>query len=140
LHWTREAPDPAYTCDVAACEMAYAELDVENQESDHAKGEIYARRGGIRRGPNVTLRRCAYDVRPIFETHVNAVPMKRETLLAIALPPGSNRPQIFEVIPPVFDLLTALDDWTDMPAFMTGPDCANLLADLTARGLVEVRR
>jgi hypothetical protein len=140
LRWMHEAPDPAYICDVAACEMACAELDAEDQEPDRARSEVSARRSGIRRCPNVILLRCAYDVRPIFETELKTVPMKRETTLVIALPLCSNRPQIFEVIPAVFDLLAALDDWTDPPALSAGPNFASLLADLTVRGLVEVRQ
>lgn len=139
LRWMREAPDPAYICDVATCEMACAELDAEDQEPDRAKDEICTIRSGIRRCRSVILRRCAYDVRPIFEPQLKAAPVKRETPLVIALPPGSNRPQIFEVIPAVFDLLAALDDWTDPPALFMGQDFARLLVDLRGHGLIEVR-
>jgi len=139
LRWKREAPDPAYICDVAACEMACAELDADDQEPDRAKDEVCTIRSGIRRCRSVILRRCAYDVRPIFEPQLKAAPVKRETPLVIALPRGSDRPQIFEVIPAVFDLLAALDDWTDPPALFMGQDFARLLADLTAHGLIEVR-
>ena len=140
LRWMREAPDPAYICDVAACEMACAELDAEDQEPDRARGAVYARQSGIRRCPNVVLRRCAYDVRPIFETQSKVVPTKRETPLAMALPPGSNGPQIFEVVPAVFDLLAVLDEWTDPQHLDAEPRVAKLLADLASRGLIEVRR
>jgi len=139
----REAPDPPYLCDVAACELACAEIDADGEDRDlhPAEREPRAPRSGIRRCPAVILRRCAYDVRPIFEAGLEqAVPMKRETPLVIALPPGANGPQVFEVMPAVFDLLAALDDWTDPSGLDSEPHAAKLLADLTAHGLIEVRR
>ncbi len=69
-----------------------------------------------------------------------AVPVKRDTPLVVAMPPGADDPQVFEVIPAIFDLLAALNDWTDPQGLDADPDFAKLLADLTARGLVEVRR
>lgn len=69
-----------------------------------------------------------------------AVPVKRDTRLVVALPPGADRPQVFEVIPAIFDLLSALDDWTDPQGLDADHDFAGLLADLTARGFIEVRR
>src|SRR5258708_27220333 len=39
-----------------------------------------------------------------------AVPVKRDTPLGVAMPPGADDPQVFEVIPPIFDLLAALND------------------------------
>jgi hypothetical protein len=139
LRWMREAPDPAHICDVAACEMACADLDAEDQERDRVKCEIYARRSGIRRCPNAIMRRCAYDVRPIFEMGLKGVPMKRETPLVITIPPGADSPQVFEVVPAIFDLLAVLDDWTDPHALPAESEFANLLADLTSCGLIEVR-
>jgi hypothetical protein len=68
------------------------------------------------------------------------VPVKRDTTLFVAMPPGADGAQVFEVIPAIFDLLAALDDWTDLQGLDVDPDLANLLADLTARGLVEARR
>jgi len=46
---------------------------------------------------------------------------------------------VFEVIPAVFDLLAALSDWTDPGGLDAGPDFAKFLADMAARGLIEVR-
>ncbi len=140
--WMHEAPDPPYIRDVAACELACAEVDadVQDQESQLGKASCTPRRG-IRRCRAVVLLRCAYDVRPIFETGLQqAVPKRRETLLVIALPTGANRPQVLEVVPAIFDLLAALDDWADPVALNEGPDFAELIMDMTARGLVEVRQ
>lgn len=141
--WMHEAPDPPYIRDVAACELACAEVDadVQDRESRLGKEACCTPRCGIRRCPAVVLLRCAYDVRPIFEAGPQqAVPKRRETLLVIALPPGASRPQVLEVVPAIFDLLAALDNWTDPVAPDEDPDFAELLMELTARGLVEVCR
>ncbi len=141
--WRREAPDPPYIGDVAAFEIARAKVDAdpEHQSSDRTTSADRVHRGSIRRCPNVILLRCAYDIRPIFETgSEKAVPMKRETPLVVALPPGADGPQVFEVVPAIFDLLAALDDWTDPQQLAADPQFAKLLAELTSRGLIEVRR
>jgi hypothetical protein len=143
VHRTREVPSPPYICDVAACELACAEADVNVEDRDLPveKDERGAARRGIRRCPAVVLLRCAYDIRPIFEAGPGqAVPAKRETRLVVALPPGADKAQVFEVSPAVFDLLAALDDWTDPRALDTAPELAKLIADLTEHGLVEARQ
>ncbi len=66
------------------------------------------------------------------------MPVQRNTSLVVALPPGADGPQIFEVAPAIFDLLSALDDWIDPHALPAEPDFADLLADLASRGLIEV--
>jgi hypothetical protein len=150
--WTREATDPPYIADVAAFEIAWAKVDgdPEHHSSGRTTGADRSRRGSVRRCPHVILLRCAYDVRPIFETPLSplpmrgkggegAVPVKRDTPLAVALPPGADRPQVFEIIPAIFDLLAALNDWTDPQGLDADPDFAKLLAELTACGLIEVR-
>ena len=141
--WKHEAPDPPYIGDVAALEIACAKIDSdpEHHSSDRATGADPAHSGDIRRGPSVILLRCTYDVRCIFETgSEKAVPVKRDAPLVVALPPGADGPQVFEVAPALFDLLAALDDWTDPQGLDVAPDFAKLIADLAARGLIEVRR
>jgi hypothetical protein len=131
----RESLNPPYLCDVAACEIAFAEVDAARCNTYHPP-QI-----GIRRSPAAVMRRCAYDVRSIFEKESRqGVLIKRETSLVISVPPGANGPQVFEVVPAVFDLLAALGDWTDPLALPADPEFTRLLADLVARGLVEVRR
>jgi len=138
--WKCEAPDPAYICDVAAFEIACATVDASPQHHPSDGATSTVRSGSIRRCPNVMLLRCAYDVQPIFEPGAaKAVPVKRNTLLAIATPPGAEGAQVFEVIPAIFDLLAALDDWIDPEGLNADPDFAKLLADLAARGLIELR-
>jgi len=141
--WLREDPDPPYLRDVAACELACAEADAdpERQTAHRVTSAERLDRGGFRRCPNVILQRCAYDVRPIFEAGPEkAVPVKRDTPLVIAIPPGADSPEVFEVVPTIFNLLAVLDDWTDPHALPAEPEFANLLADLTSRGLIEVRQ
>jgi len=134
--------DAPYICDVAACELACAEVDADDDLGLHvgSKDEHDAAPRGIRRCPTVVLLSCAHDIRPIFEAGTGqVVPAKRETRLVVALPPGTDRPQVFEVPAAVSDLLAALDDWTDPLLLDVAPPLAKLLADLVARGLVEVR-
>jgi hypothetical protein len=134
-HWMRESPNPPYLCDVAACEIAFAEVDAHAAQPDAA----HTPRIGIRRSLAVVLLRCAYDVRPIFEKGLKqGAPIKLETSLVIALPLGTDRAQVFEVVPAIFDLLASLDDWTDPKGPGAEPQLAKLLTDLAARGLVEV--
>jgi hypothetical protein len=150
--WTRQAPDPPYIGDVAAFEIAWAkvEADPEHHSSDRATTTDRAP-SGIRRCPYVILLRCAYDIRPIFEASPTlprirgsagegALPVKRDVPLVVALPSGVDRPQVFEVAAAIFDLLAALNDWTDPQGLDAEPDFAKLIAELAARGLVEVRR
>jgi hypothetical protein len=140
--WMREPLDPPYICDVAACELACAEVDAHDEErrSSCAEDESNLSRRGIRCSPDVVLRRCDFDVRPVFETGTDRVtPVQRDTPLVFAQPRGADGPQVFEVPSAVFDLLILLDDWTDPTELDAGPDFAKFLTDLAAHGLIEVR-
>jgi hypothetical protein len=141
--WKHEAPDLPYIGDVAALEIACAKVDADPEchSSDPMIGADRVHRGDIRRSPQVNSLRCAYDIRPIFEAgSEQLVPVKRDTRLVVALPAGADGPQVFEVVPALFDLLAALDDWTDPQGLDVAPDFAKLVADLVARGLIEVSR
>jgi hypothetical protein len=151
--WTRQAPDPPYIGDVAAFEIALAKVDAdpEHHSSDRATRADRAPGRGVRRCPHVILLRCAHDIRPIFEAPPTlprirgrageeALPVKRDVPLVVALPPGADCPQVLEVAPAILDLLAALNDWTDPEGLDAEPDFAKLVADLVAHGLVEVRR
>lgn len=147
--WQRRSPRPPYLRDVAACELACATVraHVDDAGPQTGNGKSSKPRHGIRRHPGVVLLRCAYDIRTIFETGIGkAVPPKRDTPLAVAIPPGIDRhrsnglPQVFELSAAVFDLLCALDHWTD-PAALSGlAEPGLLIRELAEHGLLEVHR
>jgi hypothetical protein len=133
--------DPPYLPDVAACELACAEVDAGRNDQNLADEESDVPPRGIRRCRTVVLLRCAYDIRPIFEAGLGpTIPSKRATPLVVAMAQGSNDPQVFEVIPAVFELLAALDDWTDPSTLGDAPEVAQLLKELVLHGLIERRR
>ena len=137
----QEQTEPPYLRDVATCEFSLAKARVafESGESDRTEDEGAAV-GSVRRARNVILRKCEYDVRGIFEAAPeNAVPIRRDTLLAILIPPGARDPQIFEVLPVAFEALVALDVWTDTAGLGCAPERDAMLRDLAEHGLVEVR-
>jgi hypothetical protein len=139
--WRHEPPDPAYLADVAACEFAFAQarVGVEAGESEPA-ADVSAPRASIRRHPGVGLLRCAYNVRPIFEGSTDeAALVRRDTTLAIAIPPDAEHPKIFELPSPVFDVLAALDDWTERRSLGSAPELDQLIGDLAEHGLVQLR-
>jgi hypothetical protein len=143
-HWEQRAPDPEYLPDVAGCELAFAHA----RSGDGTPGDLTPDQSlpqskrpllsAIRRGPDVALLRCAYDIRTLFETgSLEAVPPRRDLALAIANTPGTREPAIFEVEPAIFDLLAALDDWTDRRAFGETRKARAVLAELVTLGLLE---
>ncbi len=142
LHWRREAPDPPFLPDVAAFEFAYAEARLMLEEAECPESaDRPTPRHGLRRCPGVVLLRCAYDVREMFEESPHAaVPAKRDTSLAIVMRPGDAHPLVFEVLPPVLELLASLDDWTEPDALGLTGEHDVLVRDLAEHRLIEVRR
>jgi hypothetical protein len=140
--WQRRRPKPAYLPDIASCELALATVGaaVEADVQEAGNGRKRVPQGAIRRPQGVALLRCRYDVRPIFEAGpAGAPPKKRDTPLAIAVPPGAARPQVFALPAAIFDLLAALDDWSDPAALRGTPGSAELARELARHGLLEVR-
>ena len=137
----RERPEPPYLRDVAACELACAEVRVDVEErSEATNGNGNVPRRGIRRRPGIVLLSCSYDIRPIFEEAEGAsAPAERDTPTVVVMPPGAEQPRIFELPPPIFDLLSALDDWTDPAEFGAAPELKGLIEELAEHGLLEVR-
>jgi hypothetical protein len=136
----RAPSEPGYLDDVAACELAClkARVGAEDKACDPAPLQ-WAAAGSIRRNPDAVLIECAHDVRPIFEKAAGEVPpVKRTTLLAVAVPPGERHPKVFEVARPVFDVLAMLTDWVERSVLDCPPDLDGLLGELAAHGLVEV--
>jgi len=77
----------------------------------------------------------------VFQTgSEEAALVKRDTPLTIAMPPDAIYPKVFEMLPPVFDVLAALNDWSDRSALGATPEVEERVRDLAEHGLVEVRR
>jgi hypothetical protein len=140
-HWRLEPPEPPYLEDVAACEFACARVRAGvTAPKDEATSSSQPHRAAIRRHADIILVRCTYNVRPIFEDDVEkATLVKRDTPLAIAIPPAAEQPKIFEMPPPVFDVLGALDDWTDRSELEAAPGVDALISELARHGLIEAR-
>jgi len=131
----------AYIGDLAACELACGEV-----RNDVGAPEFVdeQERKRIRRSPGTILLRCSYDIRCFFEADpsqgaVTADPPRRETLLVVGRALDTDQPQIFEVIAPVFDLVAALDDWTDPGVLRLTPEAEALVVHLGRCGLIEAR-
>ena len=142
VRWRCEPPEPAYLPDVAACELAMAEVGnvVEDHETPAKKNKSDGPKRGIRRRRSVVPLRCAHDIRSIFDAGSGeAVPPKRDTSLVVTLPAGFRDVRIVEVAPVVVDMLTLLDDWTDPSTLDAFGDRENLVSHLAAHELIEVR-
>jgi hypothetical protein len=141
--WQRTPPAPPYLPDVAACELACAtvRVDVDERGPATVPDEGKPPRKHIRRRPGVILLRCRFDIRPIFETDAaDCDPPERDTPLVVAMAPRTPQPQVSELPPVIFDLLAALDDWTD-PAELGGTaELKAVIRELAEHGLLEVAR
>jgi hypothetical protein len=135
--WRREAPEPPYLPDIASYELAYATVRAgRSDETVPSKAPA----GAVRRHPGAVLLRCAYDIRPVLEGHAGAAdPAPRETRLAVAMLRGTDEPIVSELSSELFELLEMLDEFADPAIFEAAPGLHRLIADLAARGLVEVR-
>ena len=136
----------AYLLDVARCELALAAARLRKDGPlnrgalKRAKENRGAGTRAVRRADAVALVRCTHDVRPLFESaYSHAVPKMRDTPLVIAKPQTAREPEIFEVPATLFDLLAALDDWTERRLFDLAPGAEHIIADLVERGVLEVR-
>jgi hypothetical protein len=135
--WLTATPEPPYLPDIAACELAYA--SVRGNETQVFEEKPDATPGGLRRHPSVVLVRCRYDVRSILEGRVgDAAVAERDTRLAVSMPPGAEHPIVSALSPELFDMLEMLDEPLDLDAFSNLPEVSELIADLAARGLLEV--
>jgi hypothetical protein len=139
--WLGEAPEPPYLPDVASYETAYATVRAGESGERHDRAASKARPGAIRRHPNVVLLRCAYDIQPILEGCAGEAGLdRRETLLAVAMLPGTDEPFASELSSDLFELLELLDEYADPSIFQDTPGLDQLITDLAAHGLVEVRK
>jgi uncharacterized protein len=146
-HWRHRSSVPAYLCDVAACELALSSVRGGPSERDDRDAGFGVRAissdrtpRAIRRAQGAVLLRCSHNVQVVFESgSVLSKPVQRDTWLAIAAPPDSADPLIFEVPAVVFDLLMALDDWTEQSLFGATIEAKIFVADLVSRGILDAR-
>jgi hypothetical protein len=136
----REPTQTPYLHEVAACELALAEVRVTVQnrrETMDGIGSIAP--GSIRRRPSIVLLRCTYDIQPIFASATaKDRPSERDTPLAIVMMPGAQHARVFELAPAVFDLLSAIHDWSAWPELGDTADLKGVIGELVECGLVEV--
>ncbi len=145
--WQREPPKPPYVRDLAAFEIAYAEVRTFTGAEDggkaapHRDAQTDAEGLLVRRRPGAALLRCDFDIRCRFEEGLpSGVPTRRETFLAIGVRPGDERPGVCAVPAAMFALLHGLADWNrlDDGVLADWPGLADLLRGLAARGIVEI--
>jgi hypothetical protein len=128
--------EPPWLLDVAACELACAQVRAYVGEPAIA-GAVP---GAVRCRPGAVLLRCTHDVRSVFEGRAdNDAGVKRPTLLVVFIPPDVDRVQICDVGPKVFDLLSACRQWTDPATLGLVRGSDEFVSDLAGRGLLEVR-
>jgi hypothetical protein len=142
IRWHHERPAPPHLPDIAAYELAYATVRAgEIRGSTLPENASGAPAGAVRLHPTAVLLHCEYDIRPVLEgrTHASAA-TRRETRLAVAMPPGTDEPLVSELSSDIFELLEMLDQFTDPAIFEETPEAHRLITGLVARGLLEVRR
>lgn len=133
--WERVPPLSSHLPDVAACELALAEVNATGPISRGGKPGPGCR---VRRMPGIVLLRCRYAIRPIFEEALpTAVLEPCDTRLAIGLSGGGDYPQVFEVSEAVYELLTVLDDFTKIAELGSGFEVVRLMGELAKHGLIE---
>ena len=142
-HWRRLPPRPPYLQDVAACEFGIARARIGRVEADTPPDRDASSKelpgGAVRRAPEIILLRCAYDIRSVIEDGAEGVTVvKRDTPLVIAISSGAAHPAVFEVLPPVYDVLAALDAWTARSALGAASELDELISELAQYGVVEV--
>jgi len=126
-----QAPEPAWLADVAAFEIAWAQL----QRWNSAPATMAANPGALRRHPAVILLRSAYDIGPVLQEQA-AQAGPHASFFAIARPAGETAPALYVLSRELFELLELLDDFIDELAEL--PDA--VIARLAASGLIEVSR
>jgi hypothetical protein len=140
--WRTEIPDPAYLPDVASYEMAYAMVRAgELRQATDLDGALEAPPGAIRRHPGAVILCCDHDIRLILEDRAGEPPPpRRDTWLAVAMRPGTDEPLVSNLSCELFEVLKMLDQFAEPATFQDIPGMSALTEDLTARGLIEVRR
>jgi hypothetical protein len=140
-HWRAEPPEPAYLPDLASFELAHSAVSGDGMREDEALKKAFdAPRGAVRRHPGVVLLRCAHDIRPILEAGAcETAALRCDTRFAIAMPPGAADPIVCALSHELFALLELLDDFADPDIFQDTPGAHELVTNLAASGILEVR-
>jgi hypothetical protein len=134
--WRQEPPRLPFLPDIAGFELACATSRA--APANDAAASYPAM--GVRRRPGVALLRSAYDLHAILVGHgAGSAAPERDTALAILFPPDADLPLVYDLTPSLFDLLTALERWTDAAVFAETPGADALIAELAEAGLVEMR-
>jgi hypothetical protein len=99
--WQAMPPQPPYLRDVASCELAMATLRVKGK-AQPSQPVVAGRAMRFRRNRDAVFLPCAYDIRPIFEggageaqaseAHASEGTRRRDLMLAILIPPGTDQP------------------------------------------------
>ena len=109
--WERAAPEPPYLPDVARFELALARVKLFAGGAEASPG-VPGDGARARRRPEVEMVRCAFDIRPLFDSSTpDAEPARRRIHLVITCPAPGAGPRVFEVDEQQFDLLGSLDHW-----------------------------
>jgi hypothetical protein len=140
--WQGEPPKPAHLPEVAACELAMAEVRdvVDDRDSPATDGNSDGPKRAIRRLRSVRPLRCAHDIRPIFDAGSGAVvPARRDTSLVVTFPAAARDVRIVEVAPVVADALTLLNDWVDPGVLDALGDREGLFNQLAAHEFIAMR-
>lgn len=140
--WRRSRPRPAYLPDVAACELAMAEVRhvAEDHDGRARDGKRAGPRRAIRRRRNVAPLRCAYDVRAMLDAAPpDVVPRRRAISLVVTTSPDRREVRIVQATSRLVDILSRLRDWTAPSVLDTFGDRETLLADLAASKFTEER-
>jgi hypothetical protein len=135
VRWETAPPQPPYLGDVASCELAMATIRIKHKARPPQSAATATR---FRRNRDAVFLPCAYDIRSVFEGSTSEAPQRRDVMLAILTPPGTQQPTIFEVPASVYALLVELDDWTDRAALGPMGGVNELISDLAKHGLIEV--
>ena len=124
--WQHEAPEPPYLPDVASYELAYATVRA-GQREEAAAIEAPARR----RPPSPQCRAAALRLRhptdPGGDGLVTPARSRRETLIAVAMLPGTDEPLVSELSADLFAFVEMFDQFADPAIFEDVPELDALI-------------
>jgi hypothetical protein len=146
--WAAHPPEPPHIPDLAAYEIAYATV-LAFDRAGHIASRSSTRteansEGGrlMRRHPAARIVRCDFDIRDIIlRLKTNSVlPARHPVAMVITLAPEGGAPAVFHMPTDVVELLTSLDDWTDVNIRMRQeePGLLEHLGEFVENHLLEI--